>query len=90
MEFRVLGAVEVVQDGNGAVPLGAPKQRAILAHLLLRANQLVPTEVLIDEVWGEEPPDAVRNSLQAHASHLPNAGRRRRGPLDPAVRRRDR
>ncbi|MCI0633149.1 MAG: protein kinase [Actinobacteria bacterium] len=73
VEFRVLGAVEVVQDGDGAVSLGGPKQRAILAHLLLRANNLVPAEVLIDEVWGEEPPETVRNSLQTHASHLRKA-----------------
>jgi DNA-binding SARP family transcriptional activator/WD40 repeat protein len=70
VEFRVLGALEIVEDGDGAVALGGPKQRVILAHLLVRANTVIPTEVLIDEVWGEEPPDAVRNSLQAHASHL--------------------
>jgi serine/threonine protein kinase/WD40 repeat protein/DNA-binding winged helix-turn-helix (wHTH) protein len=73
VEFRVLGALEVVEDGNGAVALGGPKQRAILANLLLRANTVIPTEVLIDDVWGEEQPDAVRNSLQAHASHLRKA-----------------
>jgi hypothetical protein len=42
MEFRVLGAIEVVEEGNGIVPLGGPKQRAVLAHLLLRANDLIP------------------------------------------------
>ncbi len=58
---------------DGPIALGGPKQRAVLAHLLLRANHLVPTEVLIDEVWGEEPPETVRNALQSYASHLRKA-----------------
>jgi DNA-binding SARP family transcriptional activator/WD40 repeat protein len=73
MEFRVLGAIEVVENGGPPITLGGPKQRAVLAHLLLRANHLVPTDVLIDEVWGEEPPETVRNALQSYASHLRKA-----------------
>ena len=73
MEFRVLGSIEVFEEGNGSIALGGPKQRAVLAHLLLRANHLVPTEVLIDEVWGEEPPETVRNALQSYTSHLRKA-----------------
>ena len=73
MEFRVLGSIEVVENGGGPIALGGPKQRAVLAHLLLRANHLVPTDVLIDEVWGEEPPETVRNALQSYASHLRKA-----------------
>ena len=73
MEFRVLGSIEVFEEGNGSIQLGGPKQRAVLAHLLLRANHLVPTEVLIDEVWGDEPPETARNALQSYASHLRKA-----------------
>ena len=73
VEFRMLGAIEVSLDGGGPVALGGPKQRAVLAHLLLRANHLVPAEVLIDEVWGEEPPDTARNAVQSYASHLRKA-----------------
>ena len=73
VEFRVLGSIEVFEEGNGSIALGGPKQRAVLAHLLLRANHLVPTEVLIDEVWGEEPPETARNALQSYASHLRKA-----------------
>jgi DNA-binding winged helix-turn-helix (wHTH) protein len=73
MELRVLGSIEVFEEGNGSIALGGPKQRAVLAHLLLRANHLVPTEVLIDEVWGEEPPETVRNALQSYTSHLRKA-----------------
>ena len=68
-----MGSIEVVENGGGPIALGGPKQRAVLAHLLLRANHLVPTDVLIDEVWGEEPPETVRNALQSYASHLRKA-----------------
>jgi WD40 repeat protein/DNA-binding SARP family transcriptional activator len=73
VEFRVLGSIEVFEERNGSIALGGPKQRAVLAHLLLRANHVVPTEVLIDEVWGEEPPETARNALQSYASHLRKA-----------------
>jgi WD40 repeat protein/DNA-binding SARP family transcriptional activator len=73
VEFRVLGSIEVFEEGDGSMALGGPKQRAVLAHLLLRANHLVPAEVLIDEVWGEEPPETARNTLQTYASRLRQA-----------------
>ena len=72
MQFRVLGPLEVAA-GGGPIPLGGPKQRAVLAHLLIRPNELVPAEVLVDEVWGEEPPDKVRNVVQTYVSHLRKA-----------------
>jgi serine/threonine protein kinase/WD40 repeat protein/DNA-binding winged helix-turn-helix (wHTH) protein len=73
MDFRILGALEVSRNGSGPIPLGGTKQRAVLAHLLLRANHLVPTEVLIDEIWGDEPPETARNTLQNYASRLRKA-----------------
>jgi WD40 repeat protein/serine/threonine protein kinase len=73
VEFRVLGSIEVFEEENGSIALGGPKQRAVLAHLLLRSNHLVPADVLIDEVWGDEPPDTARNALQSYASHLRKA-----------------
>jgi WD40 repeat protein/DNA-binding SARP family transcriptional activator/class 3 adenylate cyclase len=72
MQFRVLGPLEV-DAGGGPIPLGGPKQRAVLAHLLVRANQLVPAETLVDEVWGEEPPEQARNIIQTYVSHLRKA-----------------
>lgn len=69
MDFRVLGALEV-RDGDGPVELGGAKQRAVLAHLLVRANAVVPADRLIDEVWGDEPPAAARNVLQTYISRL--------------------
>jgi WD40 repeat protein/DNA-binding SARP family transcriptional activator len=72
MQFRVLGPLEV-DAGSGAIPLGGPKQRAVLAHLLLRANQLVPAETLVDEIWGDESPQQARNIIQTYISHLRKA-----------------
>jgi DNA-binding SARP family transcriptional activator len=54
MEFGVLGPVEVWTDGRPA-DAGHPRQRAVLAALLLEAGRAVPLDVLIDRVWGERP-----------------------------------
>jgi DNA-binding winged helix-turn-helix (wHTH) protein len=70
--FRILGPLEVDVAGD-TVPLGGPKQRAVLAHLVLRANQLVPAETLIDQIWPEEPPEKARNVIQTYVSHLRKA-----------------
>lgn len=69
MRFRVLGPLEV-DAGDGPLPLGGPKQRAVLANLLIRANQVVPADILIDAVWGEVPPEKARNTLQTYVSNL--------------------
>jgi DNA-binding SARP family transcriptional activator/tRNA A-37 threonylcarbamoyl transferase component Bud32 len=69
MEFRILGPLEVVTD-EGAVPLGGPKQRAVLAHLILRANHPVHADRLIDGLWGDEPPETARNTLQTYVYRL--------------------
>jgi YVTN family beta-propeller protein len=70
MEFRILGALEVRDDGGSRSPLGAGKQRAVLAFLLLHGNEVVPTERLIDELWGESPPETARKALQVYVSRL--------------------
>ena len=72
MEFRILGPVEV-STADGALKLGGRKQRLVLAHLIVRANTAVSSDVLIGEVWGDEPPDSVRSTLQGYVSHLRRA-----------------
>ncbi len=72
MEFRILGPLEV-STADGLLALGGRKQRLVLAHLIVRANVIVPTDVLIDGVWGEEPPGSVRSTLQGYVSHLRRA-----------------
>ena len=53
MEFRVLGPFEVAEEGAGVVSISAAKERALLLVLVLHANEVVPAERLIDELWGE-------------------------------------
>ena len=63
IEFRVLGSLEVV-DGDRAVALGPPKQRALLAMLLIHRGEPVSSDLLIDALWGERvPPSAVKLRL---------------------------
>ncbi len=72
MQFRVLGPLEV-DAGEGPVPLGGPKQRAVLANLLVRANEVVPADTLIESIWGDEPSGNTRNTLQTYVSNLRKA-----------------
>ena len=69
MDFRILGPLEVEEDGR-ALKLGGAKQRGLLAVLLLQANKAVSRDRLIDELWGEQPPDTAATALQVHVSQL--------------------
>ena len=69
LEFRILGPLEVLDDGT-PVPLGGRNQRALLTLLLLRANEAVSTERLVDQLWGEHPPRTATTSLQNTVSQL--------------------
>jgi predicted ATPase/DNA-binding SARP family transcriptional activator len=65
----VLGRLEALVEGE-PVSLGAPKQRALLAQLLLRANEAVPVERLVDALWPEDPPASARHAVQVYVSRL--------------------
>src|SRR5215831_14264962 len=69
MEFRILGPLEVVEDGN-PVPLGTLKERHVLGVLLLHANEFVSRERLIDDLWGEAPPPTARQAVNVYLSKL--------------------
>jgi WD40 repeat protein/DNA-binding SARP family transcriptional activator len=69
LEFRILGPLEVTDEGR-PVPLGGPRQRTVLAHLLLRCNQHLSADRLIGIVWGDAAPAGARSSLQAYVSRL--------------------
>src|SRR5262245_45378439 len=69
MEFRILGPLEVVGPG-GPIPLGGPLQRAVLALLLTRANEVVSADRLIDELWSGDPPRTAANTVQYYVSQL--------------------
>ena len=72
LELRLLGAFEVVAGGR-SLPLGGARQRAVLARLALSANELVPTDQLVDQVWGGAPPGGAVTTLQVYVSHLRKA-----------------
>lgn len=69
MDFRILGPLEVTAEGR-ALALGGRKQRALLAILLLNVNEVVSSERLIDDLWGEHPPDSASNMVQVYVSKL--------------------
>jgi DNA-binding SARP family transcriptional activator len=69
VEFRILGPLEVIAEGREVTP-ARPKQRALLALLLLRANQVVASDELLDALWGEAPPDTAATALHGHVSVL--------------------
>ena len=69
MEFRLLGPFSA-WDGDCELPLGGSRQRALLAVLVLRANELVPTSRLVEELWGERPPPTATKTVQVYVSQL--------------------
>ncbi len=72
MDFRILGPLEVIDEGK-AVALRGDKQRALLALLLLHPNEALSADKLIHELWGEHPPATAGKSLQMHVSRLRTA-----------------
>jgi predicted ATPase/DNA-binding SARP family transcriptional activator len=69
LEYRILGPVEVVQEGP-PLSVKGKKPRALLGLLVLRRNEPVPTEVLIEELWGDKAPATAANTLQVYVSQL--------------------
>src|SRR5580704_5254911 len=68
----MLGPLEVL-EGDAARALGGAKQRAVLAILLLHRSEVLPSERIIDELWGERPPATAAKTLQGYVSHLRKA-----------------
>ena len=69
MRFRVLGPLEVWDDGV-QLELGAGRQRVLLALLVLRRNELVSVDRIIDALWGEHPPATAQKLVQGYISQL--------------------
>ena len=72
MDWRILGPLEVF-DGDRRVAIAGEKQRAILALLLLHANEAVSTERLLDELWADRPPAAGATAVRVRVSQLRKA-----------------
>jgi DNA-binding SARP family transcriptional activator len=69
MRFRILGPLEVLSP-DGWTAISAPKWRSLLACLLIRPAQLVPTDLLIDELWGDNPPNTANNLVSIYVHRL--------------------
>jgi DNA-binding SARP family transcriptional activator/pimeloyl-ACP methyl ester carboxylesterase len=69
VEFRILGPLEVARDGR-KVELASPKQRAVLAALVLYANHVVSASALVEAVWSGSPPATAAHALQVYVSAL--------------------
>ena len=69
VRYGILGPLAVWKDGD-ELPLGGARRRAVLGLLLVRANELVPTGTLVDELWGERPPATAVKAVQVHVSQL--------------------
>ena len=82
VEYRILGPLEV-DVGGRRVPTGGPKQRTLLAVLLVHANQVVPVTRLVDAVWGEAPPTTAVAQVQGYVSVLRRLlpGSAEKGPI---------
>src|SRR3954447_2773574 len=72
MVFRILGPLEVL-DGEVRLPLGKPREKAVLAALLVHANEPLSRERLVDLVWGETPPKTADAALYNAVSQLRRA-----------------
>ncbi len=69
MDFRILGPLEAEENGH-LVALGGARQRALLTLLLLHANEVIPRDRLIGELWGERAPETAATALQGYISGL--------------------
>ena len=88
-DFGILGPLEVSRCGS-VVPLGGPRQRAVLALLLLEANRVVSLDRLAEDVWGGDPPDGWVTPCRPTSSSAPaleparaRRVRRRAGDQEP-------
>ena len=83
MDFRILGPLEVL-DEDRSLALAGSKPRALLALLLIHANETLTTDRLIDELWGERAPAGAAKTLQMHISRLRKALTAATGAAAPA------
>jgi DNA-binding SARP family transcriptional activator len=73
MRFGILGSFEVADGLGREVPLGGQRQRAVLAILLLHANEVVSSDRLIEELWGDRAPATAAKTIQVYISKLRRA-----------------
>lgn len=69
MEFKLFGPLQA-HRGDVALDLGPPKQRALLAVLLLNVNRVASIDRIVDDIWGSRPPRTVEHSIHVYVSDL--------------------
>jgi DNA-binding SARP family transcriptional activator len=69
LEYRLLGPVQVYDDGR-LIEARPPRQRLVLAALLVDAGEVVGWDTLVDRVWGEQTPVDARGSMRAHITRI--------------------
>jgi len=82
MDCRILGHLEVSNEGD-PVRLGGSKQRALLAMLLLHANEPVSVDTLVDEQWSDDPHEGTAKNIQVQISRLRRALEGKQRPEGP-------
>ena len=70
MRMGILGPLLVVGDNGGEIRVAAPRQRTLLAALLVHANRMVPVDELVEIVWDSEPPVAAARALRSYVMRL--------------------
>ena len=71
-DFRILGELEVLRDG-APVNLGSPRQRALIARLLINPGEVVSTDRLVEDLWLGDVPETVRHTLHVYVSRVRKA-----------------
>jgi class 3 adenylate cyclase/DNA-binding SARP family transcriptional activator len=69
MDFKILGPLEVY-DEDRQLPTGGPKQRALLTILLLHAGEIVPTRVLVENLWGDARASSAEDAIETYVAQL--------------------
>ncbi|MEU6380877.1 BTAD domain-containing putative transcriptional regulator [Streptomyces sp. NPDC046909] len=73
VRYRILGTTQVLRPDGTPLPLGGARLRALLTVLALRPGRTVAASLLVDEVWGDEPPADAPGALQALVGRLRRA-----------------
>src|SRR3954471_12603967 len=73
MQFEILGSLRVTDGNDHEVAVGGPKRAALLAVLILRPNELISADRLVDDLWDVRPPATAAKTLQVHMSRLRRA-----------------